>query len=149
MHFDNSNFILREANDSDSCFIEKVKLLTSPDVIPNSMLWDDDEHRDRVLGHSYAAVIIQIEGVDVGFFQLAYSKIENHLMQIRLLPEWQGKGIGSKLIAALQALCAKSKTSISLHVYTDNRALRLYCGLGFEVVKSDGAAYLMRWKPST
>ena len=112
------------------------------------MLWDDDEHRDRVLGHSYAAVIIQIADLDVGFFQLAYSSVENHLMQIRLLPEWQGKGIGSKLIAALQTLCAKSKTPIGLHVYTDNPALRLYCRLGFKAVKSDGAAYLMRWEPS-
>ena len=115
--------------------------------MPESVLWDNENHRNRVLAQSNPAVIIQVKCLDVGFFQLAYSNVEIHVIEIRILPEWQCMGIGSTLIMSIQDLCAKSKIPIGLHVSKNNRAFRLYDRLGFKVVKSDASAYFMRWSP--
>jgi ribosomal protein S18 acetylase RimI-like enzyme len=142
---DTSEFTLREATASDSLFIATLKHATSPDVMPASVLWDDDLHRERVLMQVNTAVIIQVLGRDVGLFQLVYLSNQIHVMQIRLLAEYQSRGIGSKLLATLQVMCAKSNIPIGLHVYRNNRACELYSRLGFQVVKSDETAFFMRW----
>ena len=144
----NLKFTLREASGSDDSFVEKLMRITSPHIMPESMLWDDDNHRHRVLAQLNTAVIIEVSGGDIGFFQLAYSSVEIHIMQIRILPEWRCRGIGTRMLKTLQVMCAKTKVPLALHVDQDNRAMGLYCRLGFKVVKSDATAHLMRWWPS-
>ena len=138
--------ILREATPIDNAFIEELCRVTnfeSMDQYP----WVDDEQRDCVLTRSEGARIVQSGGVDIGIFQVVYSPSLVHLSQIRFLPSWQGNGIGTMLIKALQNLCSKTCTSITLHVSKTNRAQGLYRKLGFEAIKADDKNLLMRWTP--
>lgn len=75
------------------------------------------------------------------------STAEILLVDISLLPAWQGQGISTALIQALQAEAAASGRSVRLHVLATNRAQHLYQRLGF-VAQGEPAVYLaMTWQP--
>jgi len=65
-----------------------------------------------------------------------------HITQICVRPEWQGRGLGLRLLrAALRRLEAKGCHGASLTVTAENRrAVSLYRGMGFSVIK-EFAAY--------
>jgi len=67
---------------------------------------------------------------------------------IALLPAWQGKGLGSTLLAAVLALADGQHTRCALSVEPFNPARRLYARLGFEVVGEQGL-YLQMQRPLT
>ena len=89
--------------------------------------------------------IIELNGEPIGRFYVATMEDEVRLMDIALLPEWRGRGIGSKLIDELLASARTSNRSVSLHVEPDNPARRLYLRLGFTDIEQVGVYTLMRW----
>lgn len=63
---------------------------------------------------------------------------ELRVMDIALLPPWQGKGIGSSLLDDIIAEANAAGVPVTLHVERWNRAVKLYERLGFvEVGSSD------------
>jgi len=71
-----------------------------------------------------------------------------HIVDIAVLPEFRGHGIGSTLMAALMKEAAESAKAVTLHVERFNPALRWYERLGFTVVNT-GPIYLeMIWRPA-
>lgn len=71
---------------------------------------------------------------------------ELRVVDISLLPEWRGSGIGGDLLRGVQAMAAAASGFVSLNVLQGNPALRLYQRLGFKPVRSDGAYTLMHWR---
>jgi len=67
------------------------------------------------------------------------------LMDIALLPECRGNGIGGCLLRALQDYAAQSARPIRLHVEFFNPALRLYERLGFVPTHQSGISIEMVW----
>ena len=70
------------------------------------------------------------------------------IVDISLLPELRGRGIGGALIAALQREAAAVGAVVSLHVEMHNRAGRLYERLGFVPVAQPGVYRRMEWRSS-
>ena len=68
------------------------------------------------------------------------------LVDLAFLPEWQGRGIGTKLIRDLQAEAQHRAMPMRLTVLPQNRALELYSRLGFQII-SGGLQLGMEWKP--
>jgi len=58
-------------------------------------------------------------------------------LTIATLPEYRGKGIGTRLLEALFAEANKQFSAISLSVWPANPAYQLYQRLGFVVVKEN------------
>ena len=69
------------------------------------------------------------------------------IVDIALLPEHRGRGIGSHLLRAILDEAAKRGRTVSIHVERFNPALRLYERLGFAHVADTGVYYLMEWRP--
>lgn len=70
------------------------------------------------------------------------------VIDISLLPEEQGKGIGSELIRHTQHEAREQWAAIRLHVHQMNpRAQRLYQRLGFEREDDTATHIAMRWRP--
>lgn len=64
---------------------------------------------------------------------------------IGVVEQWRGRGVGRRLLAALIAAARDADiTAVSLSVETDNYALGLYEGLGFQRVAHVGGAVTMR-----
>jgi ribosomal protein S18 acetylase RimI-like enzyme len=64
-------------------------------------------------------------------------------MDIALLPERRGRGIGTRLLQELLDAGRASGRSVSIHVERENPARRLYERLGFHAVGEHGIHLLM------
>lgn len=72
---------------------------------------------------------------------------EIRLIDIALLPEHRGRGLGGRLMRGLLAEAEAVGKSVTIHVERYNPALRLYERLGFRPVEDQGIYYLMEWQP--
>lgn len=72
---------------------------------------------------------------------------EIRLVDIALLPEHRGGGLGTALLRGLLDEGRERDLPVSIHVEYNNPALNLYRRLGFRHVDSNGVYYLMRWEP--
>jgi ribosomal protein S18 acetylase RimI-like enzyme len=69
------------------------------------------------------------------------------LMDIALIPQQRGRGIGSALLAELIEESERTGASISLHVEADNPVQRLYQRLGFTFWEDRGVCQFLGRKP--
>lgn len=75
------------------------------------------------------------------------SEREFVLVDVALLPDARGMGIGTALIADLLTEAERAGKPVSLHVAKDNRARRLYERLGFEIREDTGMYFKMESRP--
>jgi len=75
------------------------------------------------------------------------SDAEMRIMDIALLPEFRGRGIGRTLMEELLAEAKAAGLPVGLHVEATNAAKRLYERLGFRVVEDVGVYERMEWAP--
>lgn len=71
---------------------------------------------------------------------------EIRLVDIALLAEARGQGVGAKLLAELLAQAAHEAMPVRLHVEKNNPALRLYQRLGFQILEDTGTQFFMEWR---
>ncbi len=86
--------------------------------------------------------------VPAGRLYLHRSARELRIVDIALLPEHRGTGLGRALLEELLQESAVAGRKVSIHVERMNRALGLYRRLGFRVAADAGGVYLlMEWTP--
>jgi ribosomal protein S18 acetylase RimI-like enzyme len=90
--------------------------------------------------------IIERDGWPVGRLYVARREKEIRIVDITLLPEFRGSGIGTKLLRDLQEEARGAGKSLTIHVERFNRALGMYQRLGFQQVEDKGVYLLMEWK---
>lgn len=102
----------------------------------------------RMRCQSYAAAypeadfsVLLLDGVAAGYTIVARSPSEIRLVDIALLPQYRGCGLGTKSILPLICEADEHALPLRLSVARGNRALRLYQRLGFEAVFAD-AVYI-------
>ena len=93
--------------------------------------------------------VIERDGEPVGRLYVARWEKEIRIVDITLLPEFRGSGIGTKLLRDLQDEARGAGKSLTIHVERFNRALTLYQRLGFRQVEDKGVYLLMRWGADT
>jgi ribosomal protein S18 acetylase RimI-like enzyme len=100
--------------------------------------------------HSGAEYLLIRRGGDpIGRIAIHRKGDEIRIMDIALVPEYRGMGIGSQLIHELLVEASFENTPVTLHVERRNRAAGLYQRLGFRVIE-DGAVYLfLKWVPES
>ena len=86
--------------------------------------------------------------VPVGRLYLDRWEEEIRLVDIALLPEHRGRGHGSAILERILAEGEERGQAVSIHVESENPALRLYERLGFRRVDTNGVYHLMRWEPA-
>ena len=67
-----------------------------------------------------------------------------HVLDISLLPEYRGKGIGSAILKDLIVEATTAGCGVSIYVEFNNPALRLYERLGFRQISSEGVYHFMK-----
>lgn len=92
-------------------------------------------------------LVIRREATPVGRLYLARWATEHRIVDIALVPEHRGQGLGTALLCDLLDEAAAAGKTVSIHVETFNRAYGLYRRLGFQKVGDYGAYDLIRWNP--
>jgi ribosomal protein S18 acetylase RimI-like enzyme len=91
--------------------------------------------------------VILAAGEAVGRLYVDRADTEIRLIDIALLPEHRGSGIGGALLAELIAEARREHKPLTIHVEHTNPAQRLYRRLGFRHTGTDTGVYqLMEWR---
>ena len=91
--------------------------------------------------------VITLHGEPVGRLYLEPRQTQLYIVDIALMPERRGQGVGSTIMRALQATAQASGRGVGIMVEKFNPALRLYRRLGFREI-ADHEVYLeMEWLP--
>ena len=93
--------------------------------------------------------LILLNGESIGRLYVHRSPSEMRLMDISLLPQHRGRGIGTHLTRQLMDECQASNRKLTLHVEYNNPAQHLYERLGFLVAENKGIYFYMEWHPGT
>lgn len=91
--------------------------------------------------------VILLDGSPVGRMYVRRQPHEVCLIEISLLPEFRGRGIGGWLLRHVLEEARRAGASVTLHVEPFNRALRLYRRLGFTAVEQHGIYLFMQYRP--
>ncbi len=91
--------------------------------------------------------VILCDGVPAGRLYVLRSPGEIRIVDIALLPEHRGAGIGSELLQDVLTEAAASGKCVSIHVERFNPAMRLYERLGFTKQEEVGVYFRMEWSP--
>lgn len=107
---------------------------------------DEQAWRDRVVGRTDPTVheIVEVTGKPVGCQWIRAHEGELELVRLYLLPEAQGMGIGTRLVASLCERADREGLLVRLRVLQVNPARRLYERHGFSVVEETDSHFLMR-----
>lgn len=90
--------------------------------------------------------MILAEGQPIGRLYVDRRETEIRILDITLLPQARGHGIGMQIILDLIKEAGQENKSCSIYVESFNRSLGLFQRLGFVKKEESGAAWLMEWR---
>ena len=148
----------RPAEDTDLAFLFEVYAATRteelaatawPQEIQQAFLRQqfDAQHRHYRAHYPDAEwLVVRQEGRDIGRLYLEAWPSQYRIIDIALLPEARGRGIGGAILTDLLAMAAAAGKAVSIHVEKNNPALALYRRLGFAITEDKGVYDLMEWR---
>jgi GNAT superfamily N-acetyltransferase len=140
-----SRMARRPASEADMAFLMQLRRQTmEAHLVASGVSPSEEEHRRRVLARFECAEILLFDGKPSGLLKLARDGNAWTLIQIQLVPELQGQGLGAWLVRNVIAEAQRAGASLELTVLKANPARRLYERLGFVVVGDNAHSYEMR-----
>ncbi len=150
---------LRPATDADYDFMRRLYASTREEEMAH-FPFDEAQKRaflDQQFGAQFAHYgihyptvernIIEKDGVPVGRLWIDEWRDQIRLVDIALMPDARGKGVGSQLLHDVLERGRRAGKPVTIHVEGFNPALHLYQRLGFEKIDTNGVYFLMRWTP--
>lgn len=111
--------------------------------------WDEDYQTkdfDGDFSHIKQFNVIEIDGRFAGFIQYYFEYPYFEVVEIHLLPEYRGKGIGSDILRYLQKVCIAQDRKIRIGCFKENhRAKALYQKLGFMQTEETDTHYILEY----
>lgn len=138
---------LRPATDNDIEFIFQLRVETMKPIFKDTIGWDNIKEREKAADHLNHARIVIYDQKEIGVIKVVPGTDEMLLHQIQILPEFQGKGVGSELVRQTMLQSKKLNKPITLFVVKNTPAKRLYDQLGFFVTDDYEYNCKMRWLP--
>lgn len=92
-------------------------------------------------------LVIERDGSAVGRLFLVEWPGNLRIIDVSLLPEERGRGVGEAILRDIGADAASRGSKVSIHVEKFNPARRLYERLGFTLAEDKGVYDLMEWRP--
>ena len=89
--------------------------------------------------------IIEIDNREAGRLYLCQSEKEVLVIDISLLPEFRGNGLGSKILKEIMRKAKRQNLPLRLSVFAHNKAYQLYKKLGFKETSIRPPYIYMEW----
>lgn len=148
----------RPIRDDDLPLLQRIYASTRADEMA-MVPWTDEEKEDFLqmqfnaqhthYQEHYADAkfeLISIDGKPAGRLYVQRKEDEIRVVDIALLPEYRGSGIGGGIMQDLLDEARAAGKAVRIHVEHNNPAMRLYQRLGFKKIKDLGVYHLMEWK---
>jgi len=150
----------RPAEDGDLPFLALVYASTRIEEVAQTG-WSLDLQR-QFLAHQFDAqhrhyrqhypnaewLVIERDGAAVGRLYIEEWPDQIRLIDIALLPDSRGAGVGGAILADVMDLATTAAKPLTIHVERHNPAMRLYLRLGFVAIDEHGVYDLMEWRPT-
>ena len=140
----------RKARANDSEFIFTVKKAAFREYVEQVWGWDDG-YQQELHNRRFAAQdarIIQLHEVDIGFLAVSHTLDTLKVNQLFILPEYQGKGIGSACMNRIIDDANLEQKPVVLQVLKINtRGITFYQRLGFTIVGESTTHFQMEKLP--
>lgn len=152
-------FELRPVTTADEPFLYRLYCTTREDEMNAANF--SPEQREQFLRMQFTAQkthyetffpesvhrIITTENNPIGREYVYRSDVEILLLDLVLLPEFCGCGIGTVLLERLFDESRATQIPVRLHALKyNNRALKLYERMGFRAIEDDGVYYFLEWR---
>jgi ribosomal protein S18 acetylase RimI-like enzyme len=151
----------RPAGPDDAAFLLKVYGSTRAEELA-AVPWTEAQ-REAFLGmqlqaqhHHYRQkypaaeyLIILDDDRAVGRLYIARLAEQVRIMDITLLPEERGRGLGTSILRDLMAEAAAAGKPLRIYVESFNRSLGLFKRLGFSQIEEQDFYLLMEWREGT
>ena len=138
-------FSLRAAREEDIPFLLRLReVAMDPHHRAAGVFQTPAEMEERVRSHWDEAQVIEVDGRPAGLWKLWRRQDAWWILQVQLMPDHQGRGIGAALIRGLQAQARAAGMPLRLKVLRTNPARRLYERLGFVIVGDAEHGYEMQ-----
>lgn len=92
--------------------------------------------------------VITLDGRPIGRLYLHRREKEIRILDIAILPQYRGAGVGTPLVEEIMEEGAQAKKPVTIYVDSNSPARRLFQRLDFSTVEDNGINALMRWQPS-
>lgn len=148
---------LRRVAEADLPMLERIYASTRSEELAQTD-WDEKQKADflrfqfQAQHQHYTAhyadaefFVIERDGTLAGRLYLHWRERELRIVDVALLPEHRGAGIGSALLNALLDMAGTHGLGVSIHVEQMNPAMSLYRRLGFRQIGEHGVYHLMQW----
>lgn len=156
---DSSSIALRPATDGDRDFLERLYASTRQEELDQvvwapgqreaflRMQFDAQDASYRSESPEGAFDVIEVAGRPAGRLYVDRRPAEIRVVDIALVPEARGAGVGTLLLRRLQQEATATGRPLTMHVEVHNPAAELYARLGFRVVAEHGLYRLLEWTP--
>lgn len=139
-------FSLRAASELDRDLIFETFKLSMREYVEWAWGWDEEFQRNGFWKNLPVEKfnIVCVAGQEAGAFYVEEFDQYHCVRTIFLKPDFQGLGVGSKLISDEADRARINRKPLILKVIKVNPAKRLYERLGFKIMKEDDATYHMQ-----
>lgn len=150
---------LRPIRDEDLEILYRVYASTRAEEMAMVVDWTDEQkeaflrmqfqaqhawYQEHYVGAQFDVLLV--DGAPAGRLYVHRRESEIRLVDISLLPEFRGSGVGTKLLSELMSEAEAAGKPLTIHVEKYNPAMRLYLRLGFKPIDDRGPYDLMEWQ---
>lgn len=137
---------MKQAHHCDIEFLQNLRSVTMDGYYQKLGLpCDESTNLKQIKHHFDAANILYIYDKPIGLLKYYQDKKAIHILQMQILPEYQGKKIEESLLKELQDETKFSSKNIDASVLKSNPAKDLYEELGFSVVSQNDNEFVMQY----
>ena len=138
----------RQAQQSDIGYLLQLRKATMGEhLIAAGLHLSDQQHLERVIECFADSSIILMNKQPIGLIKLGVSQDKLHIRQLQISPQFQGKGVGGRVLVLVKEKAKELRLPLTLNVLLANPVISLYLRNGFTVTGQNKLEYQMRCEP--
>ena len=143
------DYKIRFATPDDHDWLYALKAESVRPYVEKIWGWDEN-YQEKDFDGDFSRMeqfnVIEVDGRFVGFVQYYFEYPYFEVVEIHLLPEYRGNGIGSDILRYLQKVCIAQDRKIRIGCFKENhRAKHLYQKLGFMQTEETDTHYILEY----